>query len=360
MEIGIFAEFKDKEFESEYYNSELSSSRRFTRLMVLGFGILYFLYVIPDFSMLHNSKVFIGTFIDRLFILVLTIIFYFRFSCIKKPKAASYWLTAYKLIFSASYLHIASIYIHPNFLIKCFDIILMILCFLAVSNKWLDNFICSLILYIGYFILARTVMNVTDNEYYAGVVYVSVILCVTAVYSFNLNWYKRQHYLDIKKLEKLAATDSLTCIFNRALFNDKLSDSIDLWKKNGMDFSVIFCDIDNMKTINDTLGHIIGDKVIVGIVDLIKNNLRPGDIFARWGGDEFVILLSETNKNTAVKIAENLRSAIGYKVIEGIQAITCSFGVVSSEDGDSIEELLINADTLLYEAKNGKNMVMYR
>jgi diguanylate cyclase (GGDEF)-like protein len=170
-----------------------------------------------------------------------------------------------------------------------------------------------------------------------------------------------------KMLEHLSYTDALTGIMNRQKFNDVYEVELDRTKRSAQPMCFIILDIDNFKNVNDTLGHDAGDTVLVSLAKIISGRIRKTDYFARWGGEEFVILLTYTNANESVKLCENLRIAVEKHLHECLNAeqkeilpgnITCSFGLTSFVQGDTKETLLKRADDALYTAKrNGKNRV---
>ena len=161
-----------------------------------------------------------------------------------------------------------------------------------------------------------------------------------------------------QKLEKLATTDGLTGILNRYAFNKFLEEEIYRAERYGTTFSIILFDIDNFKKINDTFGHLTGDKVLKELARIVKKEIRKSDIFARWGGEEFIILLP--NGNNSVKVAEKIREKIKNHKFDTLSKITASFGVTSYKKGDTINSIIKRADQALYMAKEkGKNRVEY-
>ncbi len=160
--------------------------------------------------------------------------------------------------------------------------------------------------------------------------------------------------------ELMSVTDSLTSIYNRGKFEVELHKEIHRVTRYKTDmFSLVFFDIDNFKRINDTYGHITGDKVLKIITGLLKESLRLTDVFARWGGEEFAIIMSHTSLEEASYVAEKLRKKIEQQHIEEVGTVTCSFGVSEFIHGDSIQSLMLRVDNYMYEAKKqGKNRVV--
>lgn len=153
-------------------------------------------------------------------------------------------------------------------------------------------------------------------------------------------------------LEKQATTDHLTGILNRS----KMSELLDReWERAGRyqeNFSIIMFDIDHFKDINDSFGHHAGDSALIEITHRVKRELRDIDAFARWGGEEFLILLPGTGMAGAKEVAYRCRENVSEEPVEDVGIITASFGVVSySEEDGTLQGLLQRADAALYEAK---------
>ena len=121
---------------------------------------------------------------------------------------------------------------------------------------------------------------------------------------------------------------------------------------------MVMFDIDFFKDINDNFGHDVGDEVLKHLSDIVAKRLRESDIFARWGGEEFIILLKACSKEDACNFAQNLRSNIEDAIFPNEIKITCSFGVTATLPDDSIKTFLKRVDELLYQSKrNGRNQV---
>lgn len=165
-----------------------------------------------------------------------------------------------------------------------------------------------------------------------------------------------------EKMQKMATTDALTKIYNRLYFNEMLSKEMSKADKDKYPMCISIFDIDHFKQFNDTYGHLFGDLVLKTIARLAKENIREQDLVARFGGEEFVIIMPNTNINDAVALIEELRQKIGsYHVKEGSisASVTASFGIASyPEHGKTEAEVLSAADTALYKAKTeGRNCV---
>jgi len=161
-------------------------------------------------------------------------------------------------------------------------------------------------------------------------------------------------------LEKQATTDALTGIFNRKKFDRTINAEIERAHRYPSPLSLMMFDIDNFKAINDTYGHTEGDKVLKEIATHIFDNTRETEIFARWGGEEFALLVPGIVLSEAVFLADRLRGMLERHDFHIPQRVTASFGVATFQRGDSASSLIERADKALYRAKEGgRNQVQY-
>jgi diguanylate cyclase (GGDEF)-like protein/PAS domain S-box-containing protein len=158
--------------------------------------------------------------------------------------------------------------------------------------------------------------------------------------------------------KELSELDGLTDIPNRRSFDAKLEDYLSNTPLKNPKFSLIMFDIDLFKEINDTFGHQAGDAVLSELASLIKENIRKDDFFARFGGEEFMIISNNIGVSGAVELAEKLRLAIETHGFPLKINVKCSFGVTACKSGDTADIIIKRADNALYKAKeNGKNRV---
>ncbi|WP_019529370.1 sensor domain-containing diguanylate cyclase [Dasania marina] len=188
---------------------------------------------------------------------------------------------------------------------------------------------------------------------------IAVTLLLTLIITIIVLVYVRKMH---RRLNDLANNDVLTGLPNRRTFNDKLEYFLLLIKRNKSPLSIVFLDVDNFKNINDSKGHDVGDKVLKKLAKLLNATVRSSDFVARWGGEEFIIMLADTNVDNASLIAEKLRSVI--ESCESLQSlvdfpVTASFGVTSIKNDDHIDDIFKRVDSALYQAKSeGKNRVI--
>ena len=163
-------------------------------------------------------------------------------------------------------------------------------------------------------------------------------------------------------LSQAARSDPLTGLMNRRAMVERFEYQLSHYQRNGIPFAVLMGDIDHFKHINDTCGHAEGDRVLIAIAGKIKENLRSQDLLARWGGEEFLILLPDTDLEGGITVAEKIRLQVAQFDFRGVKiglALTISFGVACYTNEQSIDDCVKAADDALYRAKQqGRNRVV--
>jgi diguanylate cyclase (GGDEF)-like protein/PAS domain S-box-containing protein len=168
---------------------------------------------------------------------------------------------------------------------------------------------------------------------------------------------------DLKRVEEelrgLSVTDVLTGVYNRRFFQERLKAELSRVNRLGGVLSVIMLDIDHFKRINDRFGHATGDQALQGLCQRINQRLRRDDVFCRLGGEEFVVLCSDTTGENAYMLALELWGTLRREPIDGVGFVTASFGIASWRNPESEDSLLLRADSGVYAAKQaGRDQVM--
>lgn len=169
---------------------------------------------------------------------------------------------------------------------------------------------------------------------------------------------------ELDRTRREAHTDALSGVANRKAFDDKLKLLFGYHRRDGIAFALMLADLDRFKWINDTYGHQAGDRVISQLGRLLSEMVREGDFVARFGGDEFAVLLPHCDADTAMKVADRIRvgaTKVNFGVASTEQmAVTVSVGVTLARHGDTPESLFHRADEALYASKKaGRNQVRY-
>jgi len=156
----------------------------------------------------------------------------------------------------------------------------------------------------------------------------------------------------------VATRDPLTGIANRRLLDDELERIIAQARRYGLPLSVVLMDLDRFKAVNDEHGHDTGDRALVETVERVEASVRDADLLGRWGGEEFLLLAPQTDREAACALAERCRAAIGQDPME-VGEVTASFGVATLGAADDARDLFRRADLALYAAKQeGRDRVV--
>jgi len=191
-----------------------------------------------------------------------------------------------------------------------------------------------------------------------------LLLSIALAYSYNRlqNEHRKLTYSN-DRLRILSHTDTLTGCYNRRYFFDKIKAFLSVAKDENSDFYLLMLDLDHFKNVNDTYGHDMGDEVLISFAETCKSIIRENDVFARFGGEEFVLFLPDTDKTTAMEIAKRINTAVSNTKINSIPDlnVTVSIGISHSHNTLELEKLLNEADKALYTAKHsGRNtFVLY-
>ena len=166
-----------------------------------------------------------------------------------------------------------------------------------------------------------------------------------------------------RKYQRFASIDALTGLHNRGWLDDTYDREIKRSERDELPLALIMIDVDHFKNYNDEFGHLSGDQVLVTVADAIRSPLRPNDLVARFGGEEFAVLLPETTVSNARIIAERLREHVansdpGMLDNRQLPAVTISLGIAGRQPGYSLDMMIAAADVAMYHAKrNGRNRV---
>ena len=357
--LNRLGEFTDKGLEKEFCNQDMKKAMTYIKPVILLLGILYTLFIIPDYFFIQSGERFRDVLYCRIFFILLVVFLLVRLNKTLNYRLISIWVTVYEVVAAVLFMFVFYQYENPDFLIQAFGIMIIILAVFMVPNRWGHMVMVSLITLASFaFLSLYFAKGISPSHFWAGIVYNLVVIVLGSITSYRSHSQKRINYVVNKELIRLSTTDSLTGIHNRAKFDEELDKCEASSKRYGTPLSLIIFDFDNFKDINDTYGHQVGDRVMVEVVAIIDEKIRGSDIFARWGGEEFVLLLPNTIHKAAADLAERLRLKICEHVFDVVGRVSCSFGVAELTRDEAAESLVNRADKLLYQAKNeGRNRV---
>jgi diguanylate cyclase len=245
--------------------------------------------------------------------------------------------------------------------------------FLPVGHKYFKASLAGILcgIYFSLYLITNAAPPVhTLSPFILQILHFTNATATFVVFSFLSHYYLRSTHeveaelkLANKRLTELAHTDPLTHLLNRRTMMEQLEKQAAHYRATGEPFSILLCDVDNFKAFNDRYGHDCGDYVLVAASELMQSKLRTFDSLARWGGEEFLILLPGINLGSAWEVADLLREYVYHHIFlyQGLQlCITLTFGVaVFNTPGESLTRVISRADNALYEGKQrGKNCVV--
>lgn len=357
--ISRYGEFTDKALEIDFFNYEIGRVIKYIKLITLILGILFMLFIIPDYFLIKNKNTLFIIFSIRAVVLLLILILFLLVGNIKNYRLYAVGITALEMIVSIAFVATYYFYESPDYLIQAMGVIIIIIGIYLAPNKWKNMQIAAITVSLVFFIMSLYFAKEMDfSDFSAGIVYILIVMILSSISSFRTSYYKRAQYIDNRELLRMSQTDFLTGLYNRGKFNEELAKWMNCSTRFGTPLSMAIFDFDDFKLINDNYGHLVGDNVIIDTVRIVKDTIRQTDIFARWGGEEFTLLLPNTSMQQAKELIERLRKLIASHTYEVGQEVTCSFGLVTLGVDETEDSILQRADKFLYKAKAaGKNTI---
>lgn len=351
--ISFFTGFADKAMEKEYLQNYMKNYSRLIGPNALIFGTIYVLFIIADYFDVGNLSSFIVILLIRISFFISSILLYLYTRKSKDLSNFAYFMTAYELWAVISFM--AILYQYKTIgVMSFFSVMAVTSAIYLVPNKIVNAQIVSVLFNLSFFILFRSHMEAISFDMLLKIIAYDLLFIIFGnIGAFVTNFYKRKQFADNQELLNLSMTDPLTGIGNRAKLDLELQGWIDYYERYEEPLSLAVLDIDDFKKANDNYGHLIGDLILQNVATTIMGSIRSTDVFARWGGDEFALLLPNTNIHTAIEMIERLRHCIKESSHDGVGKITCSFGLVSLQKNEDAKSLLQRADQLLYSAKKG-------
>ena len=359
--ISIFGRIKDKKLEHEFAQQQFMRYKRLMSAVILALGVLYTLFLIPLFLTIPETNMLTGILVVKLISFAAFCAFAVTVFVTSSARVYRVFLTAFEFLFPLSYYCVVLQSGQFNFLIKCLDVIIIIALMFILPNNWINSTLAALFMLVSFFVVSFVVSpGLSRDVFSAGVTYLVLIFLVGCSFNLVSDISVRRNYLNRLLLRHLIDTDYLTGIASRSKFDNTLQQLFTAAKQSGSPLCVSVFDIDNFKKINDRYGHIVGDKVLIGLSALISEHLRGEEFFARWGGEEFALILPGMTLDRAVERIDKLRRKIAASSFADGISLTCSFGAVSAGGFDNTDALIDKADRLMYNAKSaGKDTVAY-
>ncbi len=359
--MSLFGGFRDKSVEDEYLSQSLRDSTRLTGYMALLFGFIVGLFVVHSYLTEGSTPLFSQITPIRLVFILVSIAVFVISRRITRHKHLVLVITLYQALMIVTYLLTLKQYDSLTYF-SILGFMVITLAIYLLPNKLVFSQIVSLAFSILFF--ADPVWKLHElqsSELLRVGAYQTILLIYCSLHYRWSETTKRKAFIANRELLELSCRDPLTGLYNRKRFDDTLDEWMSVSKRYGHPLSLILFDVDNFKRVNDSYGHMAGDSLLKDIAVTVNSSVRESDTFARWGGDEFAILLPNTDLQRAEIMTERLRERIQNSTLGSLQGITCSFGVAEYEQNDTKQSLLIRADDLLLQAKSsGKGRVAVR
>lgn len=356
--ISISGEFVDKTLEKEFLNYDMKFYSGFIGLVAVLFGITFMLFSISDYFSIKNFSSLMIIVLIRALFLTASIVMYFTVKRINQYSNLIYMIIAYEIDFFISFIVIIHEY-GPIGIISFLSVMAITLAVYITPNRLIYSQSISILFILLFFLFYTNFIEKIETGLLLKLIGYSLIFVLFGnIQAYLASFYRRKQFADSKELLRLSITDPLTGIYNRAKFDRELDLCKDSSNRFGYPLSLVIFDIDDFKKVNDQYGHLTGDSVMKSTADIVKKAIRGTDILARWGGDEFVILLPNTDIQKALGITKRVKNFIKENKYDEVGNVTCSFGLVLLRKNESAEILLQRADKYLYIAKErGKNTI---
>ncbi|NOR57495.1 MAG: diguanylate cyclase [Sulfurimonas sp.] len=237
------------------------------------------------------------------------------------------------------------------------ELYLIIFWVFTVSGlKFIHALLSGLLIFISATISAYVIYPISTEAFVMHSFWMIAALSFGILSGYLLESSQKTIFLKKEELEKIAITDRLTGLYNRVIFDKVVKDELEKSKRYKRTFGLMILDIDFFKDVNDTYGHLVGDDVLIEFTHIFKRYTRSSDTMIRWGGEEFIIISLEVDKDGLMILAEHIRKKVEEHDFKTVGKKTVSIGITLNKESDDINSILQRADQALYVSKNsGRN-----
>ena len=349
----------NKEIKEKYNKSIQAFTLIQIRIITILTGILYIVYSQVDQYILPSNIMNISLSI-HLYIIAPIVFFISFLTFLPKYYKQMIYLLIIAPVFAAlaNLLLVRNLELFPIYMTEIYLIIFWTFTIsgLNIRQSTLSVFFISIITFAYYYFI----MPLSKELFIMHSFWMLCSISFGFVGAFLLDRLSKRNFINNEKLENLAITDNLTGLYNRTKLDEVLNNELARSKRFNYNFSFMLIDIDYFKTVNDTYGHQVGDDFLVEFTELISNNSRSTDSFFRWGGEEFVMICPEVDKEKILIHADKLRQKVELHKFKTVGNKTISIGITLSKNDDTIDSLVHRADEALYMAKNsGRNKIVF-
>ena len=351
-----------KQSRVKFEATKLSAAQQIIHVYAQIASVVNFLFLVCDLAFIQGQTERMIVAIARYCFSIILIILVRKLQRVQTYAAFSALVTILEAACILLYLSVLWLYQSPDFMIQSMGMITMILVIFIVPNRSENALILSGISAIAYFVFSYFCIDgVQLKSFSAAIVYVVLTIVICSVRAIGIDRYAQREFQAKSTLQETSAKDYLTNAATRARLEEEAYRWMNFCRRPSLPLCLVFVDVDNLKSINDCYGHAVGDSVLKQIAAVMQAQLRNSDTIARWGGDEFVLLLPNVTLQNAVLLLDRVKSAISTLTLEGSASVSCSFGVVQMHTESTYQDMLAQADTMMYRSKrNGKGRIAYQ
>ncbi len=343
----------------DFYQNEVKRSGKFLRTVILLAGIIILLFIIPDTIYIREPGTLFRVILTRSVFFIVTLSLFFLMKRIQNARITSVIVTIYEVCFGAVFISILNSYPNPDFMIQALGVIVIIIGIHLIPNRWLHMLLVTFAIAAGFLVYAHfNYALLQPRHFWSAAVYIILAAGLCSVSALWFLKYRLDAYTASRELQQVYTTDPLTKTRNRFKLTEEAEKWFGFCGRHHLPLSLVLIDVDDLKSINDENGHMVGDSVLIALGSIITGQIRSMDLCVRWGGDEFVLLLPYTQLSDAVTLSERIRFSIVNHRFECDSLVTCCFGAAQWNPGWGLEQLIAEADKSMYSAKKtGKNKV---
>jgi diguanylate cyclase (GGDEF)-like protein len=353
------------DLEKEYRLNYLKDDSRQAMISIALLAVALTVFIYNDYIIQGFSDTFFFLLSIRILFLILSIVLLIYLAHVKSRNKYE-WLTFAWSLVGIALISLVNYTRPPGYIFHiALDVIVILVVYFGIPNRLLF-WIFTTILYSTsiIYLLLSTRAQISEAAIFTSIFSLLLVNIGGLYITRRMNLYKRKQFMISHELDELASNDSLTGILNRRMFIELAEKELSRYKRYQNKFVLLIIDVDMFKYINDTYGHLEGDKVLKQLVQIIRKQVRSTDIFGRIGGDEFGALLIETSLKKVSDFAKRICKACRDSVIltetgKSIQ-FTISIGMTETgEKEDNLDDIIRRADIALYQAKQaGRDKVV--
>lgn len=350
-----------KNSRSVYEATKLSAAQKNIHVFAVVASVGNFLFLVCDMIFIQGQTERLISAVLRYVFSILLILMIRKLQRIQSFARFSAVVSLLEAIGVVLFFFILRLYNKPNFMIQSMGMILAILAIFIVPNRCGNMMALSITFSVTFYAVWFIFMKGVDQTDFIAAVFYSVLtIVICAVRSIGTDRTAQQEFDKRAELEQASTRDYLTNAATRERLEEESRRWMSFCRRQGLPLCLVFVDLDDLKRINDRYGHVMGDIALKEVAALMKKQLRNSDTIARWGGDEFVLLLPNVTLQNAVLLLDRVKAAVNQLTIEGSVSVSCSFGVVQMGPESTYAGMLSQADALMYHAKrNGKGRISY-